>query len=241
MTTPVWISHRGLSQQHDENSLEAFKRACEAGYSWLETDLHSTKDNHIILSHDPQLDHISCCSGKIAEMSRVELEKMQQKEGSQFLFLNEFMQEFNDQYWVFDIKPSSAVQTMQILSEIFLNNRILINKIVFLFWNKKQQIIFLNDFPEATCFVREAQCYQAGITSVLGLPILGNIKKNQIYSIIPKISGIPLISKRVVQAFHKRGAQVIGYLPADQAEVQLCIDAGVDYILSNDLPVSQSD
>lgn len=237
MSTPVWISHRGLSQRHDENSLEAFKRACEAGYSWLETDLHSTKDNHIILSHDPQVDHISCCSGKIAEMSRMELEKMQQKEGSQFLFLNEFMQEFNDQYWVFDIKPTSAAQTMQILSEIFLNNRILINKIVFLFWNKKQQRIFLNDFPEATCFVREAQCYQAGIASVLRLPILGNIKKNQIYSIIPKISGIPLISKRVVQAFHKRGAQVIGYLPADQAEVQLCIDAGVDYILSNDLPV----
>lgn len=241
MTTPVWISHRGLSQRHDENSREAFKSACAAGYFWLETDLHSTKDNHIILSHDPYVDNISSCSGKIAEMSRAELENIQLKKGCQFLFLNEFMQEFRDQYWVFDIKPSSAVQTIEILNSILTNDKNLLNKIIFLFWNKKQQEIFLNDFPEAVCFVRRAQCYQAGIASILGLPILGNIKKNQIYSIIPQLSGIPLISKRVVQSFQKRGAQVLGYLPADKNEVQLCLDAGVDYILSNDLPVISSD
>ena len=238
MTTPVWISHRGLSQQHDENTREAFKLACEAGYRWLETDLHSTKDDHIILSHDPQLDNSASCSGNISEMSRAELENISLKKGGRLLFLDEFMLEFKDQHWVFDIKPTSAVQTMKILAKILVNNKNLINKIVFLFWCKKQQEIFLHDVPQAVCFIRKAQCYQAGIASILGLPILGNIKKNQIYSIIPKLSGIPLINKRVVQTFHKRGAQVIGYLPADKAEVQLCLDAGVDYILSNDLPVS---
>lgn len=238
MSTPVWISHRGLSQRHDENSQEAFKLACEAGYCWLETDLHSTKDDHIIHSHDPQLDNTASCSGNIAEMSRAELEKITLKKGGRLLFLDEFMLQFKHQHWVFDIKPASAAQTIKILSKILVNNKNLINKIIFLFWCKKQQEIFLHDFPQAVCFMREAQCYRAGIASILGLPILGNIKKNQIYSIIPKLSGIPLINKRVVQTFHKRGAQIIGYLPVDKAEVQLCLDAGVDYILSNDLPDS---
>ena len=240
MSTPIWISHRGLSQQYDENSQEAFKSACDAGFPWLETDLRCTKDNHIILCHDSKLDRVSSCSSHIAEMTRAELKKIQLKKGGNFLFLDEFIVEFNKQHWVFDVKSDTAVQTIKIISNLLIADKTLINKIKFLFWNKKLQENFLKKFPDAICFSDKKQCYQAGIATLLGVPMLGNIKKNKIYSIIPKLFGQALINKRVVQTFHKREAQVIGYLPATQAEVQLCLDAGVDYILSNDRPVNSS-
>ncbi len=237
-STMNWISHRGLSQYHDENSRASFKLACEAGFSWLETDLHSTSDDHIVLCHDPELSRVSFSSGKIKDMCRKDLEKIQLNKGGKLLFLDEFMLEFNKQNWVFDIKPVSALQTVSILKTILLNNKDLLKKIIFLFWNKRQQTLFLNDFPQAICFPRKEECYQAGIATLLGLSLLGNIKKNNIYSVTPKLLGLPLLNKRIVKTFHKHKAKVIAYLPETSSEEQQCLNAGVDYILSNKKPVS---
>lgn len=236
MSTPIWISHRGLSQEYDENSLTAFEIACEAGFSWLETDLHSTRDNHIVLSHDPQLGTASAHSGNIGEMTRAELEKVHLPKGGNYLFLDEFMIRFEKQHWVFDIKPETAAQTMESMRTILRNKIALLDKITFLFWNKKIEENFLIDVPDATCFARESACYRAGISSICGLPMVGKIQRDKTYAITPKKLGIPTVSKRIVQTFHHRGARVIGYLPATPHEVQLCINAGVDYILSNDHP-----
>ncbi len=232
----TWISHRGISLHHDDNTCAAFTLACEAGFSWLETDLHSTSDNHIVLCHDPDLSRVSSSSGTIGEMSRSELQKIQLNKGEKLFFLDEFMLEFKEKNWVFDIKPASDMQTMKLLKSILMNDNDLLNKIIFLFWNDKQQQQFLNDFPQAICFPRIDECYRAGIASLVGLGKLGKIKKNKIYSVTPKLFGLPLLNKRIVQTFHKHGAQVIGYLPETRNEIQQCLDAGVDFILSNRQP-----
>lgn len=236
MPKTIWISHRGLSQQYDENSQAAFEAACDAGFPWLETDLHSTSDNHIILSHNSILDNVLSGSGNLAEMTKAELETILLPKGGKYLFLDEFIVKFKKQHWVFDIKPKTASQTARIITKILVENKTLINNITFLFWNKAVQESFLKNFPEANCFAREAQCYRAGIATICGFPMLGNIKKNKIYAITPKKFGIPLLNKRIVKTFHKRGAQVIGFLPENASEVQMCLNAGVDYILSNDRP-----
>ena len=232
-----WISHRGLSQSHDDNTMTSFRLAEDAGFSWLETDLHTTKDNHIVLCHDPELTFVSSSSDKIKEMSRIELEAIQLNKGEKLLFLDEFMLEFKHHNWVFDIKPATVTQTMNALKTILINDIDLLNKIIFLFWNAQQQDAFLKNFPEAVCFSRKGECYQAGIATLLGVPGLGNIKNNKIYSLTPNFFGLPVLNKTVVEKFHQYGAQVIGYLPETDSEIQQCLDAGVDYILSNQRPV----
>ncbi|MCN4144182.1 MAG: hypothetical protein LC437_03640 [Thiohalomonas sp.] len=91
-----WINHRGLSHQHDENTRASFKLPCEAGFSCLGTDLHSTNDNHIVLCHDSELSHVaSSVTKNINEMSRAELEIVQLNKEEKLLFLDEFMLEFS--------------------------------------------------------------------------------------------------------------------------------------------------
>jgi len=232
-----WICHRGLSQDYDENSRDSFTLACKSGFTWLETDLHTTKDNHIVLCHDQNLSRVSFHSQSITEISRLDLEKIQLRKGGKLLFLDEFMLEFNQQNWVFDIKPTSAISTINILKTILINDRSLLNKIIFLFWSEEHQKLLLKDFPEAICFPRKNECYRAGIASLLGMAKLGNIKTNKIYSITPKLFGLPLLSPGIVKIFHNHNAQVIGFLPETENETQQCIDAGVDYILTNNLPL----
>lgn len=52
---PQCIAHRGFKARFPENTLLAFERAIEAGAVALETDLHITKDNIVVLSHDATL------------------------------------------------------------------------------------------------------------------------------------------------------------------------------------------
>lgn len=50
---PVLYAHRGASAELPENTLEAFRRALEVGATALETDVHRTRDGHVVISHDP--------------------------------------------------------------------------------------------------------------------------------------------------------------------------------------------
>ncbi len=236
MNKPVWISHRGLSAQHDENSLQAFSLAVEAGFSWLETDLHSCSDQHIVLCHDSELSRVSAVSGHIADMTRRELTDIRLKQGEKLLFLDEFMTAFAQCHWVFDIKPATEQQTITLLKEILRNKPDLLTNITFLFWSKTAQQLLLEDFPQAMCFPREDECYRAGLSVLSGLAVFGGIRAVQIYSLTPRFLGLPVLNQRIVRSFHRRGAQVLGYLPETQREIQQCLTAGVDYILSNHPP-----
>jgi glycerophosphoryl diester phosphodiesterase len=50
---PVLYAHRGASAELPENTIPAFLRAIEVGATAIETDVHSTADGHVVISHDP--------------------------------------------------------------------------------------------------------------------------------------------------------------------------------------------
>src|SRR4051812_10458973 len=53
---PQCIAHRGYKAENPENTMQAFKAAVEKGRAHaIETDIHLSKDNVVVLSHDPDL------------------------------------------------------------------------------------------------------------------------------------------------------------------------------------------
>lgn len=53
---PQCIAHRGYKAENPENTMCAFKAAIDQGGAHaLETDIHLSKDNVVVLSHDPDL------------------------------------------------------------------------------------------------------------------------------------------------------------------------------------------
>lgn len=50
-TLPQIIAHRGYKAMCPENSMAAFRAAVEAGVHCIETDVHVTRDNVVVLSH----------------------------------------------------------------------------------------------------------------------------------------------------------------------------------------------
>ena len=51
----TFYAHRGAPAELPENTLPGFARALELGADVLETDVHMTRDGHVVVSHDPSL------------------------------------------------------------------------------------------------------------------------------------------------------------------------------------------
>lgn len=68
-TTPKLIQievqgHRGARGRYPENSIPAFKHALEVGVDVLEFDLGVSKDNELIIAHDPFINEEQCLDSK---------------------------------------------------------------------------------------------------------------------------------------------------------------------------------
>ena len=48
---PQTIAHRGYKAKFPENTMGAFKGAVEVGADAIETDIHLSKDDVVVLSH----------------------------------------------------------------------------------------------------------------------------------------------------------------------------------------------
>lgn len=71
--------HRGARARMPENTLPAFQYALKVGVDVLELDLAVTKDNVLVVSHDPEL-HAPACTGPVKEAAIRELTFAQVRE-----------------------------------------------------------------------------------------------------------------------------------------------------------------
>src|SRR5437773_11688275 len=71
--------HRGARAMRPENTLPAFEYAIAAGVDVLELDLAVTKDNVLVVSHDPRMNPAFCTGPAgtrvIREMTLAELQR----------------------------------------------------------------------------------------------------------------------------------------------------------------------
>lgn len=67
------IAHRGNHVNVPENTLEAYEAAIACGADYIETDLRTTKDGHLVVMHDETIEKMTGESGKIEEMTLAEL------------------------------------------------------------------------------------------------------------------------------------------------------------------------
>ena len=73
---PVCIAHRGFSSLYPENTLLAFRKAIEAGAQVIELDIRTSKDNELIVFHDPTLKRIADLEVEVSSLKFKELREI---------------------------------------------------------------------------------------------------------------------------------------------------------------------
>jgi glycerophosphoryl diester phosphodiesterase len=65
----IKVGHRGARAYEPENTLRSFKIALELGVDAVELDVRKTKDNEIVVIHDPDIKRTTSGSGLVSDLS----------------------------------------------------------------------------------------------------------------------------------------------------------------------------
>lgn len=82
------FAHRGSSATHPENTMSAFIAAYKDGADGIELDIQFTKDQQIVVIHDPTIDRTTNGKGRVMDYTLSELKKFKIKKGK-FRFFTE--------------------------------------------------------------------------------------------------------------------------------------------------------
>lgn len=87
----IVVAHRGGALLQNENTLSAFEHAIELQCDYIELDVHLSKDDELIVCHDPSIDRTTNGSGVIEEMTLKEIRQYQVTDFRTHQPTNEFL------------------------------------------------------------------------------------------------------------------------------------------------------
>lgn len=83
------IAHRGARLQATENTLAAFEKAIGSGADMVELDVQMSKDGHMMVIHDPNVDRTTDGEGFVKDLSYDQLREFRTEEGEKIPTLEE--------------------------------------------------------------------------------------------------------------------------------------------------------
>lgn len=76
-----FAAHRGLSAEHHENTVAAFRAAADAGAQGIELDVRLTHDGVVVVLHDAGIERTTDGNGRVADFDYAELVEYDTGEG----------------------------------------------------------------------------------------------------------------------------------------------------------------
>lgn len=245
-SVPIPFAHRGGAKRWPENTLLAFRKATELGYTHIETDLHETADGRFVCFHDATLERTTDGRGNIRDHTVEELQRLDAGyhflEGGAYSFrgadariptLEEALELGSGIHYNLEIKPEDpevARRLWELIEHHGIHDRVLV----------------ASEHDEVTeAFRRHSRgrvATSAGRKGALRFwaHVLSGTSEHAMFpfdalQIPPTFRGIDVISPRFVSAAHHHGIQVHVWTIDDPAQMYQLLSVGVDGIIT-DLP-----
>ncbi|MEU3281025.1 glycerophosphodiester phosphodiesterase [Streptomyces antibioticus] len=225
---PLAFAHRGGAADGLENTTAQFRRAVEAGYRYIETDVHTTRDGKLVAFHDPTLDRVTDGAGRIADLPWDDVRHARVRGEEPVPLLEELLETFPEVRWNVDVKAEPALHPL--LNLIARANA----------WDR----VCVGSFSEARVVraqrlagPRLATSY--GTRGVLGLRLRSwgvpaALRRSAVAAQVPETqSGIQVVDARFVRAAHAHGLQVHVWTVNERERMHRLLDLGVDGIMTD--------
>jgi len=118
------IAHRGVNQFAPENTLPAIELAIEMDLDYVELDVRTTKDGHMVLMHDDTVDGTTNGTGRVRDLTADEIRALDagawfspEYEGTKVPFLEEAFELMQGRIGAYvdlkDARPKDLIQAIQ--------------------------------------------------------------------------------------------------------------------------------
>lgn len=242
--------HRGARAMRPENTLPAFEYAIGLGVDVLELDMAVTKDDVVVVSHDPEMNPAFCTgpSGAktkvIREMTLAELKqwdcgakanaafpKQKPVPGTRVPTLDEVFAlapkgkfEFNIETKIFPQRPSVTPSPEKFVELVLAQIR----------KHKLERRVILQSFDFRTLREMRKVAPEVRLSALLALPQQDFVKSCQESGATIVSPNIRLVTPEKVAAAHAAGLQVVPWTANEPAEWKSLVAAKVDAIISDD-------
>ncbi|MBA5850536.1 glycerophosphodiester phosphodiesterase [Clostridium sp. cel8] len=225
MVKTLNIAHRGFSGLYPENTMLAFKKAVETGASGIETDVHMTKDNIIVICHDETIDRTTNGSGFIKDYTYSELRKFDAGNGQKIISLDELLDYSKDKNILVNIELKNNVITYKGIEKRTIDK---------IYEYNMNDHVILSSFNHNS--MRKVKEYDSSIKTGLlyGTQIYNPweyAKKMKADAIHPLFTLI--MNRDIIKNTKEHGISINTYTVNDKANMKKLMEFGVDGIITN--------
>lgn len=237
----IALAHRGgvtPSTLGIENTLPAFAEAVAMGFGYLETDVHATRDHHLVAFHDDHLDRVSDQRGAISDLTFEQVRAVRIGGRAQVPTLDELLGTFPRARFNIDIKAHGAIR---LLAETIAAHHAEDRVCVASFSDQR-----LRAFRDLTRGRVATSCGPSATGLAATVPLVSRFLAGPGLAfqvpISHRVRGIrvPIVTPRFIRAAHASGRQVHVWTINDAAEMNRLIDLGVDGLVSDDIVTLKS-
>ncbi len=234
LSTPVIIGHRGACRYAPENTLASFKLAVEQGAPAIEFDVKLTRDNQVVVIHDPTVTRTTNGQGAVARLSLSEIKQLDAGSWFSEKFKGERIPTLAE---VFDEVGIRVLMNIE-LTNYTTPSDSLVDRVVELVKEKDlEDRIYFSSFLATNLVKARKRLPGCGIgyLTYAGPPRI----LQQIFQPPPKTidSLNPYrgsVTKRMVDHQHRLGRRVLVYTVNDEEEMRKLFRIGVDGIFTDD-------
>ncbi len=130
----IVIAHRGDHTHAPENTLAAYQNTIEDGADFIEIDLRTTKDNHLVIMHNASIEHMTGQAGEISSYAFDSLRKIKVRDLSHpewglhtIPTFKEVLQSCKGKINIYlDFKEASVAQTYKEIMDAGMENHVVV-------------------------------------------------------------------------------------------------------------------
>lgn len=212
-----------------ENTLAAFQNAIDLGFTYLETDVHATRDGHLVSFHDAELQRVTGQPGTIADLTLAEIQQLHVGGREAIPTLDELLEAFPQARWNLDIKaPQAILPLVQTIARHKAERRVCVGSFSLRRLNR---------------FRRQLRSVLTAVSPVgvgaLGMGLTQLPGPRHVVFQVPmhyRVAGlynVPLVTPRLISAIHRAGRKVHVWTVDDPQMMHELIDRGVDGIVTD--------
>jgi glycerophosphoryl diester phosphodiesterase len=247
---PLVIAHQGGELLAPSNTMAAFRMAADMGVDVIETDIHITKDGHLVAIHDPTVDRTTNGTGAVADMTLEKLqgldagyhfqdldgEKSFRGKGVQIPTVEQMFKEFGDIRIEIEIKDSNppdnydemAQKLWELIEEYEMEDKVLVaafdQEIIKKFDSyAKGRVALAGGEQEITRFVIFHKLFMRN----LYLPEV------DAFQIPQEQSNLDLTNQRLINDAQRSGLQVHYWTIDDKETMRYLLERGADGLITN--------
>ena len=227
-------AHRGGAYHPEieglENTLAAFEHAVALGYTYLETDVHTTRDGVLLAFHDAVLDRVTDTRGEIAAMTLADVRAARIGDHHQVPTLAELFDAFPDARFNIDLKSRPAAPALA----AFLEERSAWDRAVVSSFSPAT----LREFRRRSGWRARTGAHPVEIAAYLVVPSARLARLltpgRPVALQVPHRRG-PLVvaSRGLIRRAHANGLEVHVWTIDDPVEMRELLDRGVDGLMTD--------